>query len=408
MIKFNKYSIVFVFAVVFIIVGFCGNTIPELSDFYEKKYSELNSGGIKGSLFAIWNTAHENENSEKKLLYYENLVDLNSVKENLIGTRVSKKVVPLAKADSGRITRIDETRLTESDVKWSSEQVKMLQEVSEASGAKFLYCGIPAKGYHETMPDNVADYSKVNYNNFLDALDRQKVPYVDFYSEIVNKGVKESDVFFNSDHHWRIYPSFLAYQSLCEQLNSRYGFDYNIEYTDIDNYSVTHYPKLFLGSWGQKLGTYFSWFGRDDFDLISPSFFTDFVETQPFKGESRNGDFEKAILNKDEEELQKNDFDSSTYDVYGGNYRLQIIQNKTNPDGKKVLMIRDSFAQPVSSFFATQVKELHLCDVRDHAQYVGEKLNMEEYIPDIKPDYVIVLYSGAYSKDNTVGYYNFF
>ena len=185
-------------------------------------------------------------------------------------------------------------------------------------------------------------------------------------------------------------------------------FDYNLEYADFDNYSVTHYPKLFLGSWGQKLGTYFSWLGRDDFDLIVPSFFTDFVEIQPFKEERRHGDFENSVLNLGEGKLQKNGFESSVYDVYGGNYRLQIIQNKTNKNEKKVLMIRDSFAQPVGSFFATQVKELHLCDVRNHAQYVGEKLNLQEYIQKIHPDYVMVLYSGAYCKERSFGYYDFF
>ena len=100
--------------------------------------------------------------------------------------------------------------------------------------------------------------------------------------------------------------------------------------------------------------------------------------------------------------------DSSLYDVYGGNFRLQIIQNGVVKNGKKVLMVRDSFAQPVSCFFATQVEEVHLCDVRNYMQYVGEKINMESYISEIKPDYVIVLYSGAYSKEHSGGYYDFF
>lgn len=404
--NFNKNSLVFGFVVVFIFIGFCGNTIPELSDFYLKKYLEYNTGEIKGSFSAIWNASHEN--SEKKLLYYGNLVDLNSIKENLVGTRVVDKGVPLVKADSGKIIRVDDIQLTESDVEWSSKQIKTLQEISEGSGAKFLYCGMPAKGYNETFPDNVADYSKMNYNSFLNALDRENVPYVDLYSEIVAKGVEEPNVYFNSDHHWRIYPAFLAYQSLCEHLKLKYGFDYNLEYADLNNFSVTHYPKIFLGTWGQKLGTYFSWLGRDDFDLIVPSFFTDFVEIQPFKEERRHGDFENSILNLGGRKLQKNGFDSSVYDVYGGNYRLQIIQNKTNKNGKKVLMIRDSFAQPVGCFFATQVEELHLCDVRNHAQYVGKKLNLKEYIQKTNPDYVMVLYSGAYCKERSFGYYDFF
>jgi hypothetical protein len=404
--RFNKNSLVFCFAVIFVITGFLGSTIHELSAFYSNVFSEMKSDGIKGQAAAVWNAMHES--SDEKLFYYANLVDVNSVKENLLGTRVVDKGVTLVKTDSGKLHRVDDIRLTESDLQWSTKQIKMLQNVSEVSGAKFLYCGIPVKGYQESMPANVSDYSKDNYDDFLKALERQNIPYVDFYLEIMKKGVEESNIYFNSDHHWQIYPSFLAYQSLCEQLKNRYAFDYNHEYADLDSYSVKHYPKLFLGSWGQKLGTYFSWLGRDDFELIVPQYSTDFVESQPLKNESRVGTFKETFLNNYDGELQKNGFDSSLYDVYGGNFRLQIIQNKLIKNGIKVLMIRDSFAQPVSFFFATQVQEIHLCDVRNHMQFVGEKINMNEYISEIKPDYVIVLYSGAYSKERSFGYYDFF
>lgn len=404
--KFNKNSLVFGFAIVFIVLGFCGSTIFDLSVFYAEKVSEQESGGIIGQVTAGWNAMHES--NDDRLFYYGNLFEINSIKENLLGTRSVEKGVPLVKTDSGKLHRVEDIRLTESDVNWSAEQIKRLKEVSEVSGAKFLYCGIPVKGYHESMPANVSDYSKENYDDFLKALERQKIPYVDFYSEIVKKGVKESDIYFNTDHHWRVYPSFLAYQSLCEQLKAKYGFDYNYKYANLDNYSVNHYQKIFLGSWGQKLGTYFSWLGRDDFDLIIPGFNTNFVEEQPFKTEKREGGFEEAILNNYHGKLFKNSFDSSIYGVYGGNYRLQIIKNQINRNGKKVLMIRDSFAQTVGDFLATQVEEIYLCDVRNHDVYVGEMINMNEYIQKIQPDYVIVLYSGAYSKERSIGYYDFF
>ena len=71
-------------------------------------------------------------------------------------------------------------------------------------------------------------------------------------------------------------------------------------------------------------------------------------------------------------------------------------------------MVRDSFGQTVSAFLPLQVSEIQMCDVRNHTQFVGEKINIEEYINKIKPDYVIVCYTGAYSKGKSVGYYDFF
>ena len=46
--------------------------------------------------------------------------------------------------------------------------------------------------------------------------------------------------------------------------------------------------------------------------------------------------------------------------------------------------------------------------MRDYAYYVGEKLNIEEYIREVKPDYVIVLYSGVSRIGGSNGKYDFF
>ena len=85
---------------------------------------------------------------------------------------------------------------------------------------------------------------------------------------------------------------------------------------------------------------------------------------------------------------------------------MQIMKNNLNPNGKKILLIRDSFACVVAPFLALQTSELHVCDVRDADYYVGEKLNMEEYIKMINPDYVLVLYTGVSSASDSR--YDFF
>lgn len=69
-------------------------------------------------------------------------------------------------------------------------------------------------------------------------------------------------------------------------------------------------------------------------------------------------------------------------------------------------MIRDSFACVVAPFLSLQTSELDICDVRDGEAYVGNKLNMEDYIKKEKPDYVLVLYTGV--GDQTDSRYDFF
>lgn len=130
-------------------------------------------------------------------------------------------------------------------------------------------------------------------------------------------------------------------------------------------------------------------------------------EEQPFKNEKRNGKFEDTVLFL--ENMKKDSYGVNTYATYsGGDFRLQIMKNNLNPNGKKILLIRDSYACVVAPFLALQTSELHICDMRNYEYYVGNKLNAEEYIKQIKPDYVLVLYSGVFSIEKSSGRYDFF
>ena len=92
--------------------------------------------------------------------------------------------------------------------------------------------------------------------------------------------------------------------------------------------------------------------------------------------------------------MKKDYYSVNTYSVYnGGNYRLQIISNKLNPNGKKILLIGDSFDCAVVPFLSLQTSQLHICDVRNMKGLVGEKVNIKNYIEEIRPDYVLVLYA---------------
>lgn len=87
---------------------------------------------------------------------------------------------------------------------------------------------------------------------------------------------------------------------------------------------------------------------------------------------------------------------------------MQIFRNNLSSDGKKILVFRDSFFNPVAPFLALNTQELHTCDVRSYGEYVGEKIKAEQYIKQIKPDYVIVLYFGVAKEDESAGRFDFF
>lgn len=402
--KFNKNILVFAFFIVFIIIGIWGDCFEQL----KWKTIDLAVGIKHGNISSFFDYKYYVDDiSNKELSYHDTMMDVNSVKENLLGTRVIfKDDATVVKMDSGSLSS-QSKKIDTKEIKKTVEAINRLKSVSEKNGAKFLYCAAPTKPQYEKSPENIDNFAEDNYQSFLKQMNAAQIPYIDFKQELDNSNIESDSIYYFTDHHWKVNSGFFATRALCKELNSRYGFSYDEKYTDLSNYNIQSYSNLFLGSFGKKVGTYFTWDGADDFDLITPKFDTNLTEEQPFKNEKRSGKFEDTVLFMDN--MKKDYYGMNTYATYsGGDFRLQIMKNNLIPNGKKILLIRDSFACVVAPFLALQTSELHICDMRNYEYYVGEKLNAEEYIKQIKPDYVIVLYSGVSSIEKSDGIYDFF
>ena len=373
--KINKNIIVFVFYVIFVISGILSVEVFR---------------PIGGSILRVVRGQYDIEEAKStidsaltdELTYHDQLININGLKENIIGNKVIRKSdATIVKSETGSLMDVVE-ELDENEISSVVKTIRNLKNISEDNGARFLYCAAPKKELFEKAPSNVNNYFQDNYEDFLVTLTKKNVPYVDFSKTLIESGISESDMFYYTDHHWKSYAGFVATNSICEELNTKYSFHYNKQYTDINNYNISNYSDWFLGSKGKKAGKYFTWNGADDFDLIVPKFQTDMTEEQPFKNTIRKGSFEESVLYM--ENMEKDFYRVNTYATYsGGDFRLQIMKNNLNPKGEKVLLIRDSFACVVAPFLALQTSELHICDVRDDEHYVGDKLNMEEYIEQI-------------------------
>ena len=398
--KFNKNSILFAFAAVFIAFGIWGGCLKQIG---------LDAFDIIGALMhfdgEMVGEAKKSieEASNKELSYHDLMMDIDSIRNNLLGTRIIIKDDSIVvKADSGSLCE-PVNRLEDSEIEETVSRIHELKEFAESNGAHFLYCVAPRKEQYEQLPCNVNNYAGENHDRFLQQLRTSDIPTIDFSESFGNTASGEK-LFFYTDHHWTTLSGFAAYASLCEELSARYGFAYNEEYTDLENYTVSVYSDWSLGSKGKKTGTYFTRRGADDFALITPKFRTDMTEEHASK---REGTFEETVLFL--QHMKKDYYHDITYVTYsGGDYRLQIVKNRQNPTGAKILIIRDSFACVVTPFLALQTSELHVCDIRDYDYLTGTRVNLEEYIQKNTPDYVIVLYSGVDSVCNAHGKYDFF
>lgn len=344
--------------------------------------------------------------SSDLLSYHTALLDLNSLFLCLSGTKtVIKDDTKIIKSPTGKMIETSE-KMTMDETLQVSERILSLKRACDEIGANFLYCAAPSKEQFEQNPSYAPNYQEHNYLQFLSCLSSCRIPYLDIEQYFRTCNTDLEQLYYKTDHHWCSKSGFLAYQAICETLNQAYGFEFDQNYTDINNYQVKTYKNWFLGSLGKKVGRFFLLDGADDFDLIIPLFHTDLTEERPSKNQFRTGTFENTVLFLDN--LKKDYYHLNTYATYcGGDFRLQIIKNNLLPNGKRILLIRDSYACVVAPFLSLQTSELHICDIRDYDGFIGDKIDIVEYLHEIQPDYVLVLYKCVTTLEESSGRFNF-
>ncbi len=403
--RFNKNILVFAAACVIVGLGFSKVYFEKLGEAFETFASQAKETTVIKAFDKLTGTV--DQVSTKQLKYHDSMMDLNSQKDNLAQTRIIvKNTDTIVKSNSGSLVK-KYSYIPDEDYDVVISRIDKLYKATKKSGAEFLYVAAPVKGYKFSLPENVNDAITDNLDCFTGKLEQAQIPLLDLTDRLIEEGKYSEDLFYRTDHHWKAETGFWAAGAICDTLQKRYGFAYDPFYSDLNNYTITEYPNFFLGSYGKKTGAYFSQGGADDFNLILPNFETDLIETQPFKKQKRTGSFQDTVLYMSR--ISKKDYyGKNPYAAYsGGDFRLQIFKNNLNADGAKVLLVRDSYACAVSPFLCLNTSELHMVDVRNYSSFVGDKINVYEYIEKIDPDYVLVLYTGSSNMASSSGKFDF-
>lgn len=163
-------------------------------------------------------------------------------------------------------------------------------------------------------------------------------------------------------HHWTPEAGFLACQTIAETLRRDYGFTIPGKYTDERFFTRTFYSDYFLGSQGKRVGSLYA--GVDDIELWVPTFHTNFTYSIPIYDMERTGPFEESLLFPERVE-ERDYFGGNPYTLYaGGDYPMGRIYNEVHPEGKRILLLRDSYACALTPFLALSCGELITIDLR--------------------------------------------
>ena len=336
-----------------------------------------------------------NLNEEKERLSYltqaniwrkDDFIDLNGWMYNMLGRREMNGVY---KMSNGCLTFVKPYVDTSS---FAESTIILYNELSKR-GIDMLYTQAPFKNEssQNLLPPSIYSYSDRNADDFLKAITNANVPVLNFKTKIQEENMDFDSLFYRTDFHWNTQAGFWAFQKIAEKIKN--DFDINIDsmITDITQYTIEIHKSLFRGAHAQRTGKHYA--GLDDISFFIPAFPTQF-SIQLSSLDAKEGKFEETLLNRELLSLHP-------YMVHLGSDYSLTIKNHLIGNGKKIMIIKDSFALPVIPFLALAFKQVEVIDLR-----YGKHESLINTIDSMKPDIVVFIYTSATLDVNPL--FNFF
>ena len=193
--------------------------------------------------------------------------------------------------------------------------------------------------------------------------------WADVYTPLMEH--KDEDIFYRTDHHWTSLGAYYGYTGLASALG----------YTPVP---LTDYTPTVRST--EFYGTVFSSSGVR---WVKPDTITTYVPDDGITVVSHTYDNSGNPV-EEQRALYVESFLSvkDKYSMFlGGNQSLGVVTNTNNPDGPKLLIIRDSYADSLVPFLTAHYSEIHLIDPRYY------HLSVKDYAEQNGIDQALVLYS---------------
>lgn len=207
----------------------------------------------------------------------------------------------------------------------------------------------------EKLPLDAPVQSELSYmNEIKNDLDKD-VKFIDVYNELASK--KEEYIYYKTDHHWTTDGAYYAYEKFCEEAGiiKKKKSEYDIETISKDFYGTSY----------SKAG--FKDINPDTIKLYIPK------DKENYKVEYSDSKIEGNKLYS-MDNLNKKD----KYAVFfGGNHPLVKITTGVK-NNKKLLVIKDSYANSFVPFLTAAYNEIYMVDLRYYEDSVTELAKRSE------------------------------
>lgn len=167
---------------------------------------------------------------------------------------------------------------------------------------------------------------------------------------------KEEEIYYRTDHHWQTRAAFYVWQEWAK----KQGFEIPSE----EDYRVETVTEEFEGTVQSKLGI-----------SVQPDSIQIYVHKEDPFYTVDTGTGEESYSVYDLEALNT----KSKYDVYfGGNHALVKIRTQADT-GRRILLIKDSYAHCFAPFLVTEFDQIDLVDIRYYNQNISQLIEEGNY-----------------------------
>lgn len=247
-----------------------------------------------------------------------------------------------------------------------------ITDFTEKIGIKTTLVVVPSKGYilNDKLPANAEEYLDDEYCEAIGNLTKGKLTYIDLRDNL-KEASADNEIFYHTDHHWTSDGAFAAYKEICKVLgfNTPNEDDYDIETTD-GFYGTSYQSSGYTLTKPDKIKIYKNRISGGAAEVII---------SEGSKETTYENMFFTDNLKEPEGDIERGDTNANTGDKYtvylDGNHSL--VRIKTGNEGKKMLLIKDSFAHCLAPFLAENYSEIIMIDQRYYRSPVSSIIESE-------------------------------
>lgn len=261
-------------------------------------------------------------------------------------------------------------QLDEPDEEKFSTGLGYVQALTEKTDTEVYFSLIPGAAHiwSEKLPANAPS---ADQHALLEQA-RAAVPgatWVDLESVLMDH--RDEYIFYRTDHHWTSLGARYAYEALLEAMELPQPADESL----LTGKGEVVSEEFYGTNWSSSAVRW-----------VAPDVITRYAGDEGISVTAYpSGTAEEGSLYHPEKLEVK---DKYPY-FLGGNQPLCVLRNENLPDGKKVLLVRDSYSDSLAPMLIQSCGELHLFDVRYNLHSVAE------YAEENDIDVILVLYSTA-------------